>query len=433
MRRERSDGDQGLFSERLALRPRGAHRSLARARALAAHLGVDLEAGEAGLGTAPRPAPATPPALVVVGSKGKGTAATYASATLAAAGLRVGTLTSPGLRSNRERIRVDGTAIPVAAYLPLVERVTETLRRVAPELPDDGYLSPAGLFLLAALRHFADSGCEAVVLEAGMGGASDEVSLVPAGVVAMTQVLGEHLGVIGDSVAEIAADKAGVVGSSTRVVVSAAQVHPEAAAAIEAALAGRGCRLIRVADSDAWRAPAPLPSGLGRTNAMVGVAAGHALATLVGRPQPAADALGRTLGSVRLPGRLSHHRRGRQRWVVDCATNPTAISCALEHAARAMGPPTAVLTHIPRRREAAPLLATLEGHPVVRVRGLTVGRPRDAAGTVRLDELDLDSLGPRVLAVGPVYFAGEVLAILGVDCERSFSVSPRDARCRSRG
>lgn len=41
---------------------------------------------------------------------------------------------------------------------------------------------------------------------------------------------------------------------------------------------------------------------------------------------------------------------------------------------------------------------------------------------MRLEAVDLDALGPRVLALGPVYFAGEVLATLGVDCERSFRV-----------
>jgi hypothetical protein len=46
---------------------------------------------------------------------------------------------------------------------------------------------------------------------------------------------------------------------------------------------------------------------------------------------------------------------------------------------------------------------------------------------MHLEEVDLGGLGPRVLAVGPVYFAGEVLALLDVDCERSFVPAPRDS------
>jgi hypothetical protein len=44
---------------------------------------------------------------------------------------------------------------------------------------------------------------------------------------------------------------------------------------------------------------------------------------------------------------------------------------------------------------------------------------------MRLEEVDLDTLGPRVLALGPVYFVGELLATLDVDCERSFRTSQR--------
>ena len=74
----------------------GERRSITRARRLADALGL--------LGQAR-------PVLSVVGSKGKGTAATYASACLAAAGLRVVTVTGPGYRRAEERIRVDGRAI----------------------------------------------------------------------------------------------------------------------------------------------------------------------------------------------------------------------------------------------------------------------------------------------------------------------------------
>ena len=191
MRRERIETDQAFFAERLARRSGGRGRSLGRARALAPHLGVDLHAW----GMHPECV------VTVVGSKGKGTAATFASAALAATGMRVGTLTSPGLRSNRERIRVDGQAIARRDYEALVGEVAATLTRVSDLLPDDGYLSPSGLFTLSALRHFAGRGCDAVVLEAGMGGASDEVSLVAPGVVVVTPILAEHVGVLGDTVA----------------------------------------------------------------------------------------------------------------------------------------------------------------------------------------------------------------------------------------
>jgi dihydrofolate synthase/folylpolyglutamate synthase len=411
MRRERIETDQAFFAERMQRRASGRSRSLSRARALAPHLGVDLDVWHA-----------HPERVVtVVGSKGKGTAATFASAALAAAGLRVGTLTSPGLRSNRERLRVDGEAMPRRDYEALVGAVAATLARVADLLPDDGYLSPSGLFTLCALRHFADRGCDAVVLEAGMGGASDEVSLVAPGVVVVTPILSEHLGVLGDTVAEIAAEKAGVITAATGDVVAAAQEDPGAESAVQLAARSHGCRCHRVVGSE----PEPAAPGLGALNAHLGVVAALRLLELGGRSAPAPEALDATLRSVRLPGRLSRHRRDDQEWVIDCATNPAAITAAIAHATASVGPLTAVLTFIPHHRDTVPLLATLRGQPVVRVRGGRSTAGPGGGATMRLEEVDLDALGPRVLALGPVYFVGELLATLDIDCERSFTASQR--------
>ncbi|HXZ99960.1 MAG TPA: hypothetical protein VEK76_06380 [Candidatus Binatia bacterium] len=414
MRRERIDADQALFSERLAGRPAGLRRSLARAAALAPHLGVDLAAWRA------RPQRV----LIVVGSKGKGTAATYASATLAAAGLRVGTLTSPGLRSNRERIRVGGTAIDRLGYERLVGDVASTVRSRGPQLPDGGYLSPSGLFLLAAIRHFSDRGCDAVVLEAGMGGRSDEVALLWPGVVAITAVIEEHVGVLGDSVTEIAAEKAGVVTAATSALVSAPQPFAEADRVVVEEARRHGAELIRVDRTSTVPGDSELSPGLGRVNALAGVTAALRLLD-TGRWTPPPPATLRTvLDGVQLPGRLSHHRLGSQHWIIDCATNPEAIAGAVAHATETMGRPTAVLSYVPRLRDDGPLLEAMGELTVVRVPGGSSTGPPGRGAVMHLDQVDLDALGPRVLAVGPAYFAGELLATLDVDCERSFGPPP---------
>ncbi|MDR0433236.1 MAG: hypothetical protein LBH48_08055, partial [Bifidobacteriaceae bacterium] len=79
----------------------------------------------------------------VVGSKGKGTAVLYTAATLAAAGLRAGSVTGPGLRSGRDRIRINGTALSPAAYRQLGELVTKTLARLPPPADPAEYISPS--------------------------------------------------------------------------------------------------------------------------------------------------------------------------------------------------------------------------------------------------------------------------------------------------
>src|SRR5258705_13415050 len=105
------DFDQPFFREWSARR-RDQKRSLSRARKLAERLGI---------------AHLDVPVLTVVGSKGKATASIYASATLAAHGFRVGTLTSPPIITNRERIRINGTAIDLAAYEHISACLTEHL------------------------------------------------------------------------------------------------------------------------------------------------------------------------------------------------------------------------------------------------------------------------------------------------------------------
>lgn len=144
----------------------GQHRSLDRARAVRDRLGLASH----------------PPVLTVVGSKGKGTAASYASAYLAAAGHRVVTVTSPSLRHTTERIRVDGAAVDEATLARLGDRLAAAIRELPP--PRDCYLSPSGLFTLAGLLLARELPAGYLVLEAGRGGRSDEVSLVEPAVVA---------------------------------------------------------------------------------------------------------------------------------------------------------------------------------------------------------------------------------------------------------
>ncbi len=123
-----------FFQEWRERRP-GRQRSLSRAADLMRELGF--------------PEPSGVPVLGVVGSKGKGTTATYASAHLAAAGLRVVTVTGPSFRAHRERVRVNGLASGDAEIAALAEEIEAARRRLLPA--DGGYLAPSGLFHIAGL------------------------------------------------------------------------------------------------------------------------------------------------------------------------------------------------------------------------------------------------------------------------------------------
>jgi dihydrofolate synthase/folylpolyglutamate synthase len=400
--------DDVLFADREWGRARGLQRSRKRAAAFAGELELDLESLRARAATT----------IIVAGSKGKGTAATYASATLAATGLRVGTLTSPGLRSNRERIRVNGRAVSPTTYAALVDRVGKALAAPGHPLPEDGYLSPTGLFTLAAVRHFLDAGCDAWVLEAGMGGASDEVSLFAARVVALTPIFGEHLGIIGDSVGEIAREKLGVVSDETACVVTQPQTEPEAAGVLRAASRRMSIRMVRDDEVDGviW------PPDLVGFNARLGVAAAlELLGDAAARVDP--TALRDTLASVALPGRMSTHQRGAQTWFLDAATNGRAASAALRRSRASDRAPDTVLACIPDGKDAAGVRSALQTANVVPVR--TDAAHLSFRGWSQplpsLQELAIDTLGPHVLALGTVHFIGDVLELLGVDTDCSFN------------
>ncbi|MGH9224850.1 MAG: hypothetical protein ACRD2W_13990 [Acidimicrobiales bacterium] len=389
--------DEPFFREWTARRLRS-RRSLARAAEFAARLGLDV----AGV----------PPPLTVVGSKGKGTTATYASATLAAKGLRVGTITSPGYRTNRERIRVDGSAISTAEYEVLSAAVASALP--AGPARDGGYLSPTGLFTLAGAWWLVGAGCDALVLEAGIGGGSDEVSLFTPRTVAITRIFDEHVGILGATVYDIVREKAAVVRPETRSVWTIPQDDQ-----VHAALLDALGRISTVSGHPTLR----LPPGLSGRNAALGfqAAADHA-------PGGTGARVGDVLDTISLPGRLSvHHRPGGQTWIVDSAIDPVGVRAALDWCRPVYGEPSSVVVAFPDGKRPAACRAELAGCPVVPVatenRRLTFDDPVwDGQGRPLpvLASLDLDALGPLVLALGTISFVGEVLETLDVPTERSF-------------
>ncbi|MGP4029776.1 hypothetical protein [Actinomadura sp. 3N407] len=389
-----------VFFREWERRAPGETRDIGRARALASAL--DVLAPDA-------------PVLTVVGSKGKGTAALYASAFLVAAGLRVCTVTSPGLRTERDRIRVDGRAVTEAELASLADALDDAAATLPP--PSDGYLSPAGLFTVAGVLHARRAGADAIVLEAGMGGRSDEVGLFPPDVAAITPVFREHAGVLGDTPAEIAEEKRGVAGPET-VVLSAPQ-SPEVTEALGA--------VERVEPGGSGLPAGLLPAGLGRGSAELGVVAAR---RLPGVTEPPAGPLGDVLSSVVLPGRLSWHDvpGSATRLLVDSAIDRTGVAAALAAARRAWGTIDHVVVCLPDHKDLDGAAAELGGLPVTFVRlplpHLRFTRPLppgwDVVGADAITPESLATLGHRVAVLGTGYFTGLVLGVVGADTERLF-------------
>ena len=399
----------------------GERRSISRARRLADVFGL--------LGQAR-------PVLSVVGSKGKGTAATYASACLAAAGQRVVTVTSPGYRGAAERIRVNGRAISPGGLLDLATRLRAARDRACERTVGGtgaGYLAPTGLFTLAGALHAQDIAADVIVLEAGMGGISDEISLFAPTVVALTPIFAEHVGKLGDTPAEIARNKAGIVTPATLGVLTVPQtgdVQREIEATVRTRSEGR-VQVEIVEPGSTAISPRLLPAGLGARNAELGCGAAERLLDGTGQARPARQKLASVLGSVRLPGRLSRHELpgSHTELIVDSAINRAGIAAALACAAKWWPDIDHVLLCLPDHKDVSGAISELGGLPVTFVRlpdeHLRFAHPLPAGWRV-IDAAHLTrelaaGLGHRVMALGTVYFTGRVLDLVAADMESLFA------------
>ena len=158
--------------------------------------------------------------LHVAGTNGKGSVCAMLDAVLRRAGFRTGLYTSPHLVDFRERIRVDGKKIPPEALAECLTRLREAVR---------GWDHEPTFFELStvlAIDHFARERCDIVVLETGMGGRLDSTNAVTPLVSTITPVDLDHMQWLGDTIAKIAFEKAGIIKPATPVVI--APQHPDA-------------------------------------------------------------------------------------------------------------------------------------------------------------------------------------------------------------
>lgn len=151
------------------------------------------------------------------GTNGKGSVLSYLSAVLKEAGYRVGRYISPTLFSYRERIQVNEIYIKKDA----LARLTTQIQSCADEVVRDGAPHPTAFEIETALcfLYFREEKCDLVVLEVGMGGATDATNVIKTTVLeVLASISMDHMGFLGDTLAEIAACKAGIIKPDTTVV-----------------------------------------------------------------------------------------------------------------------------------------------------------------------------------------------------------------------
>ena len=172
----------------------------------------------------------------VAGTNGKGSVCAMLYTTLRAAGYRTGLFTSPYLVDFRERIQADGDLIPYADLARIADRVRDAVDGMIA----DGWNHPTEYEIVTVIGfcYFAEMGLDAAVIEVGLGGRLDMTNIITPDLCVITPISLDHTKILGDTIAKIAYEKAGIIKKGIPVV-SAIQ-EPEAARVLREIAGERG-------------------------------------------------------------------------------------------------------------------------------------------------------------------------------------------------
>ncbi|MCD7818908.1 MAG: bifunctional folylpolyglutamate synthase/dihydrofolate synthase, partial [Lachnospiraceae bacterium] len=171
----------------------------------------------------------------VAGTNGKGSTVAYISSILQASGYRVGTYTSPAVNEYRERFRVNRRMISQKSLCEYVER----LKVICEELAAQGFPHPTVFEMETALAflYFQEKNCDYAVVEVGLGGAEDATNIVRHPIACVwTSISMDHMAILGKTLSEIAAVKAGIAKPGAVYVTT--RQEPEALAQLQKVIQG---------------------------------------------------------------------------------------------------------------------------------------------------------------------------------------------------
>jgi dihydrofolate synthase/folylpolyglutamate synthase len=188
--------------------------------------------------------------VVVAGTKGKGSTAAMIASMAQASGLKAGLYTSPHLCSIRERIRVDSEIVSEEVFAALVSHLMPHIE-AAGMAGVRRFRTFFEILTAMALVHFQNVGVDLAVLEVGLGGRLDATNVAAPLVSVITSISLDHTEVLGDTIAQIAREKAGII--KPRGLTVLAPQRPEALAAIRDVCSAQGARLLDVSQELRWR------------------------------------------------------------------------------------------------------------------------------------------------------------------------------------
>jgi dihydrofolate synthase / folylpolyglutamate synthase len=158
------------------------------------------------------------PTVHIGGTSGKGSTSTMIAAALQRSGKRTGLHTKPHLRSMTERARIDGVAISEERFGALLEEMMPAIERTAQAHGRPTYYET---LLALTLFYFAQEKVDVAVVEVGLGGRLDGTNVIVPVVAAITSVGLDHTDVLGDTIEEIAREKAGIAKPGVPLVIAA--------------------------------------------------------------------------------------------------------------------------------------------------------------------------------------------------------------------
>jgi dihydrofolate synthase/folylpolyglutamate synthase len=160
------------------------------------------------------------PTVHIAGTKGKGSTAAMMASCLRSAGYATGLYTSPHLIDFTERMQINGEQIPESEFVGLVEILKQNVDAV-PEI------STYELATALAFMYFAKHSVDCAVIEVGLGGRLDATNVIQPLVSVITSLSYDHTHLLGDSLSDIAAEKAGIIKSETPVVLAPQQFEAD--------------------------------------------------------------------------------------------------------------------------------------------------------------------------------------------------------------
>lgn len=154
-------------------------------------------------------------AIHIAGTNGKGSTAHMLASVLQAAGLKVGLYTSPHYRDFRERIKINGELMPEEAVVDFVEQYETLFQTIKPSFFE--------ITVAMAFDYFAKKEVDWAVVEVGMGGRLDSTNILMPELCVITNISYDHMQFLGETLPEIAGEKAGIIKPGVPVVISETQ------------------------------------------------------------------------------------------------------------------------------------------------------------------------------------------------------------------